>query len=75
MNSRGPPARGVTLILLGGSNIATALLLGKNTKIIAYSVIIFTTCAVGGITQLQRWYKMREKYRHLHNLQKEMELN
>ena len=64
---------GVLLILLGGANVATALLLGRENKIIAYSVIIFITCAVNGITQLQKWYKLKLKYNRLNDLQKEME--
>ncbi len=66
---------GVLLILLGAANVATAIILGRGTKIIIYSVIIFVTCAVSGVTQLQRWHRMREKYSRLHRLQKEMESN
>ena len=66
---------GVLLILLGAANVATALLLGRSTKIIAFSVIIFSACAASGIIQLQKWYSMREKYSRLHQLQKEMEFN
>ena len=66
---------GGLLILLGAANVATAIILGRGTRIIAYSVIIFTTCAVSGITQLQRWHRMRQKYSRLHRLQKEMDSN
>lgn len=66
---------GVLLFSLGGANVATALLLGRGTRIIAASVIIFITCAVSGITQLQRWHSMRQKYSRLHNLRKEMDLD
>ena len=66
---------GGLLIILGAANVATAIILGRGTRIIAYSVIIFITCAVSGITQLQRWYKMREKYSRLHRLQKEMDFD
>ena len=66
---------GALIILLGAANVATALLLGRGPKLIAYSIIIFSTCAVSGTTQLQRWYRMRQKYSRFHRLQKEMDLN
>ena len=66
---------GVLLILLGGANVATALILGRGTRILAYSVIIFITCAVSGFTQLQRWHTMRQKYARLHSLREEMDLD
>ena len=65
---------GALLILLGAANVATAIILGRGTRIIAYSVIIFITCAVSGGNQLLKWYRMREKYSRLHRLQKEMDL-
>jgi len=64
---------GALLILLGGANVATALLLGRDSKIIAYSVIIFITCTVSGVTQLQKWYGLKLKYNRLNDLQREME--
>lgn len=64
---------GVLLILLGGANVVTALLLGRDSKIIAYSVIILITCTVNGIAQLQKWYGLKLKYNRLNDLQKEME--
>ena len=51
---------GGLLILLGAANVATAIILGRGTRIIAYSVIIFVTCAVSGITQLQRWHRKED---------------
>jgi len=66
---------GGLLIALGAANVATAIILGKGTKAIAYSVIIFSTCAVSGVTQLQRWHSMRQKYSRLHSLRKEMDLD
>jgi len=65
---------GGLLISLGVANVATAIILGRGTRIIAASVIIFITCAVSGTIQLQKWYRMREKYSRIHRLQKEMDL-
>ena len=64
---------GALLILLGGANVALALLLGRSSRIIAYTVIIFVTCTVSGITQLQKWYGLKQKYNRLNDLQREME--
>ena len=64
---------GVLLILLGGANVATALLLGRDSKIIAYTVIVFIVCTVNGIIQLQKWYGLKLKYNRLNDLQREME--
>ena len=64
---------GVLLILLGGANVATALLLGRDSKIIGYTVIIFITCTVNGIIQLQKWYGLKLKYNRLNDLQRDME--
>ena len=64
---------GALLILLGGANVATALLLGRSSRIIAYSVIIFIVCTVNGIVQLQKWYGLKQKYNRLNDLQREME--
>jgi hypothetical protein len=66
---------GGLLILLGGANVATALILGRGTRVLAFSFIIFITCAVNGITQLRRWHSMRQKYSRLHSLRKEMGLD
>ncbi len=66
---------GVLLILLGGAAVAVAIIEGRGTRILAASVIIFITCAVNGITQLQRWHSMRQKYSRLHSLRKEMDLD
>ena len=64
---------GALLILLGGANVALALILGRSTKIIAFSVIIFSACAANGIIQLQRWHGLRQKYDRLNDLRREME--
>ena len=64
---------GALLILLGGANVATALLLGRSSRIIAYIVIIFIVSTVNGIIQLQKWYGLKQKYYRLNDLQREME--
>ena len=64
---------GALLILLGGANVAAALLLGRDSRIIGASVIIFITCTVSGVIQLQKWYGLKQKYNRLNDLQREME--
>jgi hypothetical protein len=60
------------VLLLGGAALSIAIIQAKGIQYIAAGVIIFSVCAANASRVLLKWYRLRNKYKHLLSLQKEI---
>ena len=60
------------VLLLGGAALSIAIIQAKGVQYIAMGVIIFSICAGNAGRVLYKWYRLRNKYKHLLSLQKEI---
>jgi hypothetical protein len=60
------------IILIGGAALVVGLDRGES-KYVAVGFMIFCICSFNGALTLRKWYKLKNRYKRLESLQKDME--
>ena len=59
------------IMMIGGAALVVGLDRGES-KYVAVGFMIFCICSFNGALTLRKWYKLKNKYRRLQSLQREM---